>query len=265
MLYLEHTDTNNEYKQHLVFIQRLLVHPEVVEPLDDARLELLSHAAELHVALDTVHLLLERRPLGVHVRDHAADVTDDRREDQHADEEVHHDEHVLDVLLRPRRLADRCQRQRRPVERVDVHPQQGGVRRIQRLVDVEVDPLVAAETDPGGHLEVEAGVPVDDHEDVHHQVDDAERVRVVRARLRAVEELEHALGAREAVEADVRLVDADQHVEHVGGQHADDVVAERRLLRVVTTHLRRVRHHHALLQVGCATQRENVTTAVVVL
>ena len=110
-----------QHAKDFVLVEGLLVRPQIVEPLDDALLELLPDFAELHVSLDAVHLLLEGRSLGVHVRDHATDVTDDCSEYEHADEEVCDHEHVLDVTLRSRRLADRRQRQRRPVERIDVH------------------------------------------------------------------------------------------------------------------------------------------------
>ena len=202
-----------EKTEDFVLVQRLLVRPQIVEPLDDALLERLPDLAELHVAFDPVHLLLEDRPLGVHVRDHAADVTDDRREDQHADQEICHDEHVLDILFRSRCLADGRQRQRRPVERVDVHAQQRRVHRVHRLGDVEVHPVISTESDPVAHLEVYARVPVDDHQDVHDEVQNTERVRVVRARLRPVEELEHSVHAKDAVDSEVGVVRAEHDIQ----------------------------------------------------
>jgi len=49
-----------------------------------------------HVSLDSVHLLLELGSLSVHARDDVADVADDRGEDEDGDEELDHDEDVLE-------------------------------------------------------------------------------------------------------------------------------------------------------------------------
>jgi len=56
-------------------VERLFVVPLIVEPLDDARLELLVDLAELHVAFDAVQLLLKLGTLSVHVRYHTANLT----------------------------------------------------------------------------------------------------------------------------------------------------------------------------------------------
>ena len=213
--------------------------------------QLLPDLSELHITLDAVHFLLEDRALGVHVRDHAADVTDDRGEDQHADEEVSDDEDVLDVSLRSRRLSDGRQRERRPVEGVDVHAQQRRVDRVHRLRDVEVHPVVRAEADPVAHLEVDARVPVDDDEDVHDEVHDPERVRVVGSRLRAVEELEHPVHADAAVQTEVRVVEAGGEVDQVCRHDAEHVEREVHLGHVVLAQLRRVSDDEAVLQIRC--------------
>ena len=64
-----------------------------------------------------------------------------------------------------------------------------------RVADIKVHPVIGTEADPTAHLEINAGVPVDDDEDVHDQVYYSERVRVVGTRLGQVEELEHPVHA----------------------------------------------------------------------
>ena len=238
-----------QHAENLILVEGLFVRPQVIEPLDDALFELLSDLSEFHIALDTVHFLLERRPLGVHVRDHAADVTDDRREDQHADEEVCDDEDVLDVPLRSRSLSDGRQRERGPVEGVYVHAQQCRVDRVHRLGDVEVHPVVGAEADPVAHLEVDARVPVDDDEDVHDEVHDPKRVRVVGTRLGAIEELEHPVDTDYAVKSEVRMVETGGEVDKICRDDAEHVEGEVHLGRVVLAQLRRVGHDEAVLQI----------------
>ncbi len=68
-----------------------------------------------------------RRP-GNYDGNRPADVADDGGEDEDAHEEVQRDEDEFNVADGRRRLADRRQRQRRPVETVDVPTQQRVVR-----------------------------------------------------------------------------------------------------------------------------------------
>ena len=164
---------------------------------------------QYQIAFHPVQTLLEAGSRGVHVRDHASDVAHNRCEYQHSGEKVYDNEQILNVPLWLRSLPDRRQRQRRPVERVDVHAQQRRVDWVHRLGDVEVDPVVAAETDPVAHLEIYARVPVDDHEDVEEKVRHSEQVRVVGTRIGAIEELLHTAELEEPVEADVGALDAD--------------------------------------------------------
>ena len=196
-------------REDLLFVEGLLVGPEVVEPLDDALLQLLGHLAELHVLLDAVHLLLELGPRRVHVGDHAAHVAHDGGEDEHADEEVDDDEEVLHVLLRLRRLPDGGQRQRGPVETVDVL---AGQRLVLGQRDVGVDPQVRPEPDGAADGEVDAGVPVDDDEDVQNQRHDSPQPRETRPRLCSVGEVHEPTHAEQSVEADVRSVQAYHEV-----------------------------------------------------
>lgn len=85
--------------------------------------------------------------------------TDDCGEYQDSGEEVGHHEQVFGVILGRRRLPDRRQRQRRPVERVDVLSRQG---RIELAVDV-VDPIIRAEPKRVAQRKVEARIPMDQY------------------------------------------------------------------------------------------------------
>lgn len=71
---------------------------------------------ESHVLLDAVHSVLELDPGGVHVGDHAADVTDNGGENEHSRQEINHDEQILGICFRLRRFADCCKGQGRPVK-----------------------------------------------------------------------------------------------------------------------------------------------------
>ena len=56
---------------------------------------------------------------------------------------------------------------------------------------------------------------MDDYENVDDKVDDAERVRIVSPRLCAVEELEHAVHADDAIKSEVGVVCPDGNVHQV--------------------------------------------------
>ena len=87
----------------------------------------------------------------------------------------------------------------------------------------------------------------DDH--VDDELEDAEDVRVVGARVGAIKELEHAPHTKHAIDAHEREVDAKDEVEQVGGQEADDVNGELPGVHVVATQLVSVRDDKALFQV----------------
>ena len=208
----------------------------------------IPHLAELHVAFDTVEPLLKLGALRVHVRNHAADLADDRREDEDAREEVDDEETILGVVGRLRDVGDRRQRQRRPEVPVEVHAPERPV----LAFDVHrVYQQIGAEADPAAELDVDARVPVDDDEDVDDQRDDAEDVRIARLRLGAVDELEGAAESGDAVDAyDRRSAGTEPEVEQVGRQEADDVEFELKRRRVVSPQLFDVGHDETLLEVG---------------
>ena len=79
-----------------------------------------SHLSKAHVLLDSIHLVPELGPGGVHVGNHGADVPHDGGEDEDPDEKVKGDEEVLHVLLRLGGLTYGGEGQGGPVEAVDV-------------------------------------------------------------------------------------------------------------------------------------------------
>lgn len=64
---------------------------------------------------------------------------------------------------------------------------------------------------------------MDDNEDVHDQVSDAEDVGVVGFSLGPCKELHHAADSEQLVDADLWVVEAKVEIEEVGGQHGDDI------------------------------------------
>jgi len=77
------------------------------------------------------------------------------------------------------------------------------------------DPFVGTEANPDADLVVEAGVPVDADDHVDDELENAEDVRIVGARVGAVEELEHPTDSQQTVDAHERKVDAEMQVEQV--------------------------------------------------
>ena len=67
--------------EYLIFVEGLLIGPQVIEPLDDSLFQLCGDLPEHHVLFDGVHAALEVGPGSTHVGDHAADVADDGGED----------------------------------------------------------------------------------------------------------------------------------------------------------------------------------------
>lgn len=53
--------------QHFLFIYRLLIGPEIVEPADDALLQHLANMPEVHVVLQGIHATLKGCSCGIHI------------------------------------------------------------------------------------------------------------------------------------------------------------------------------------------------------
>lgn len=206
-----------------------IVHCFTTITLTHPRLQLPADLAEGHVLFHAVHPVLELDPGHIHVRNHRANVTDDGGEDEDAGQKVRDHKQVLGIVLGRGRLSDGGQRQRGPVEAVDVLP---GQRRVARTIEV-VHPVVAAEAERVADGKVQARVPVDQHEDGEHHLADAERVRVSGGRLRPVEPLQEPGQPQQPIDAhdngtgDAGIARAGRppHVRNVGGNHGEQVEA----------------------------------------
>lgn len=102
-------------------------------------------------------------------------LTDNGGEYEDTRQEVGHHKQILGVVLGRWRFANGRQRQRRPVERVDVLARQRGVRRSVEIVH----PIVGAETERVADGKVEAGVPVDQNQNGEHDLDERKYMLIV--------------------------------------------------------------------------------------
>lgn len=84
---------------------------------------------------------------------------------------------------------------------------------------VWIYPRVRPEADGFGNGKENASVPVNNDEDVEHEVADTENVRIVRSGFRAVEELKETCHFEEAIEPKFRIVKS--HFQHykICGDH----------------------------------------------
>lgn len=102
-----------------------------------------------------------------------------------------------------------------------------------------------------GERKEEASVPVDDNEDVHDQVCDAEDVGVVGFSLGPREELHQAADSQQLVEADLWVVEAVVQIQDVSGQHGDEVETKLEAGHVAIPEQLLVFHQQALFKVTC--------------
>ncbi|KRX65269.1 hypothetical protein T09_12740, partial [Trichinella sp. T9] len=182
------------------FVGRLLLIPQIVEPVQDAAPERRLHFVQFHVPLHAVETVQKLTAVHVHADDHDAHVAYERGDDQRAGYDVAHGEHVLAELYWERLLAHAGQHQRRPVERQQVVLQQfrvgdflargagSGCRsatacrpravdhRIQHPFGI-VHPTVEFQAVGQAHQVVEAGGPVEDQVNDHCQLNRPEEVR----------------------------------------------------------------------------------------
>lgn len=180
--------------------------------------------------------------------DDVADVPDDGGEHQHGDEQVGDHEQILLLPFRQRGVSHRGENLSGEPEAVEVLAAHG---RKLLVGDVGVDPAITPEADVAGEREVETGVPVDQHEDVDHELGDAEGVGVGRPRLHAVQGLVEPGQTQEAVDAHHGGLDAEDKVEKVGGQQRGHVPQESLGVQVALLQLNRVQDQDALVQVTC--------------
>ena len=64
---------------------------------------------------------------------------------------------------------------------------------------------------------------MDDDEDVHDQVSNAEDVGVVGFSLGPREELHHAADSQQLVDANLWVVETQDEIEEISGQHGDEI------------------------------------------
>ena len=128
-----------------------------------------------------------------------------------------------------------------------------------------IHPGVCIEPNVEADCEVEAGVPVDQHQDVEHDLQDAEGVGEVCAGLGLVEELEHSLDLGDPVEPHdhvawylVVALPGEQEVEEVRGQDADQVLLEPHGLPVGGAEQLGVLDHDSLVEITLVSSDEDV-------
>ena len=92
---------------------------------------------------------------------------------------------------------------------------------------------------------------MDDDEDVHDQVSDAEDVGVIGFGLCPREELQHAPDSQQLVDADLRVVEAQEEIEDVCGQHGDNIQAKLEGAGVAIPQQLLIFHQQTLFQVTC--------------
>ena len=128
-----------------------------------------------------------------------------------------------------------------------------------------IHPGVCVEPNVEADSEVEAGVPVDQHQDVEHDLQDAECIGEVGAGLGLVEELEHPLDLGDPVEPHdhvagdlVVALPGEQEVEEVRGQDADQVLLEPHGLPVGGAEQLGVLDHDSLIEVTLVSSDEDI-------
>lgn len=239
------TELVGQVLQHLLLVHSFLVGPKVIEPLDDTSFQLFVDFSEVHVVFDGVDPSLELGSRGIHVGNHGAHISHDCGEDQHPHEKIKDHEEVLFISDGGGHLSDGGEGEGRPVEAVDVTPSQGGIFWPGNVWEY---PSVRPKPQRLGYGIIDAGVPVNDDQDVKHQVANSEDVGVVGAGLGAIEEFEHAGEAEEAVEPELRRVDAGGDVGQVSGQDGQQVQLELEGSDVAGPQLGVVLHQQPLFQ-----------------
>ena len=128
-----------------------------------------------------------------------------------------------------------------------------------------IHPGVCVEPNVEADCEVEAGVPVDQHQDVEHDLQDAEGVGEVGAGLGLVEELEHSLDLGDPVEPHdhvagdlVVALAGEQEVEEVRGQDADQILLEPHGLPVGGAEQLGVLDHDSLVEITLVSSDKDI-------
>ena len=141
-------------------------------------------------------------------------------EEQQGEDDLEDDEHVLPDRVRRGRRAHGGQRDQTPVQRVQVLQRH----RVLLLLG-ELPSGVPRALQADGHDVVEAGVPVEQRDEVVHEGGGADDVGVVGVPLRAVQEGPEAVDLHQAETAEDGA-EADGQVEDVERQQAQAVDVE---------------------------------------
>lgn len=215
---------------------------------------------QLHVLLHQRVVRVESGVGSVHVVDDGAHATHDGGETHDGQQEVTDHEEELLLPLRQRDVADGGQDQRGEVKAVEVLAPQAlkaGLR------GVWVHPGVTPEAQVLGQGKVEAAVPVDDHENVEHQLGDAKGIGVSRAGLGAVKGFKEAGHTQKAVQPQRGCVRAQPHVSNVCGHQGSQVQTKAPGANIATRDPTFVHYKDALFQESCwEEEREGMVSGV---
>lgn len=96
---------------------------------------------------------------------------------------------------------------------------------------------------------------MDDDEDVHNQVSNAEDVGVVGFSLGPGEELHHSADSQKLVDSNLRVVEAKVEVKDVSGNNGNHIKTELEAADVSVPEALLIFHQQALFQVTCVQKR----------
>ena len=96
---------------------------------------------------------------------------------------------------------------------------------------------------------------MDDNQDVHNQVCNAEDVGVVGFGLGPGKELHHSADSQKLVDSNLRVVEAKVQVQDVSGKHGNDIKTKLEAGDVAVSEELLIFHQQALFQVTCTQRR----------
>lgn len=176
--------------------------------------------------------------------------------DEDAGEKVGNHKQIFQIILRRRCLANCRQRQRGPIEAVDILT-------LQRIVACAiqiVDPTIGTEADLVADGKVHAGIPMYQHQDGQHHLADAKGVGVTRCGLSAIEPFPETGQTQQSIEAHYHRTRQIQtgtclrgppDVGEVCGQHRQHVQIPTLGVEVMATQSKRIADQQTLIQITC--------------
>lgn len=195
----------------------------------------------------TLKLLACRR----HRRHNVGHMAQHRGEQHQAEQQLGNHEHILGLGARPRQITDGGQRQRAPVETLQIL-----LYDIVRFA-VVVHPRLRTEAIILINQMVQAPVPVEYHQQIVYQRRRPEHIRIVRVALGAIHERPKPVDLHQPKRAQYRI-ETDGQVEEVQRQQAQAVNVERRRVHVMGSQLFAVRLQDAVLQVAGPKVEQNI-------